>query len=128
LVTAEYLQSHTRDEDLTQFPISTADYFRSTPDYSFRKLPNSLDKPRPTERISDSSEKRPASPISGLNDRMKAIEAKINKYKQENAQFDHGRMKPSEVYLKQTVTKQTEKTNDLGGIEHVTKRPDITFR
>lgn len=89
-------------------------YHRPEPDYSFRKLPNIVDTVKPVERPSDSSEKRPASPISGLNDRMRAIEEKINKYKQENKAFEKQAFrKPPGLPLQTTSPKVTDQIDRL---------------
>jgi hypothetical protein len=59
-------------------------------DYSFRKPAFNSDKLTFDERSRDSNERKPASPISGLDDKMKTIEEKIKKYKQENEHFEKG--------------------------------------
>lgn len=68
-------------------------------DYSFRKPAFNSDKLTFDERPRDSNERKPASPISGLDDKMKTIEEKIKKYKQENEHFEKGIQKPVEKLL-----------------------------
>lgn len=66
-------------------------------DYSFRKPVQNIDKITFDERPRDSIERKPASPMTGLDDKMKSIEEKIKKYKEENKQFEKGTCNASDL-------------------------------
>lgn len=68
-------------------------------DYSFRRPAFNSDKLTFDERPRDSNERKPASPISGLDDKMRTIEEKIQKYKQENEQFENKSQKHVDTKL-----------------------------
>ena len=59
------------------------------PNYSFKKSQTQPPFIEPNEKKEESADRKPVSPISGLNDKMKTIEDKIQKYKVENARFEN---------------------------------------
>lgn len=89
-------------------------------DYSFRKPGFNTDKLTFDERPRDSIERKPASPISGLDEKMKTIEEKIKKYKQENKQFEKGNQKPVDKLL-ETQMPSLEKLSESINQANVTQ-------
>lgn len=57
-------------------------------EYSFRKTHTDHILISCDKKAENSEERKPVSPISGLNDKMRTIEEKIMRYKNENANFE----------------------------------------